>query len=104
MGTRVDELGSLADEQAALRRVATLVAGGVAPEEVFAAVTGELGRLLPVDVAIMGRYETDGKITCVAAWGAPAARLPVGTRSPLEGKNLMTIVLESARAARREAS
>jgi GAF domain-containing protein len=96
----VDDPDPLAEEQAALRRVATLVAGGVAPEEVFAAVTGEIGRLLPVDVVIMGRYETDGTITCVAAWGAPAARFPVGSRSKLEGENLVTIVLETARPAR----
>jgi GAF domain-containing protein len=100
MGSHVDELGSLTDEQAALRRVATLVAGGVAPEKVFAAVTEEVGRLLPVDVAIMGRYETDGTITCVAAWGAGAARFPVGSRSKLEGENLVTMVLETAGPAR----
>ena len=39
----------VADEQAALRRVATLVAGGVPPEDVFAAVTQEVGRLLGAD-------------------------------------------------------
>src|ERR1700758_105583 len=96
----VDDSGPLAEEQAALRRVATLVAGGVAPEEVFAAVTEEVGRLLPIDVAIMGRYETDGMITCVAAWGARAGRFPVGSRSKLEGENLVTIVLETGRPAR----
>ena len=40
-------LARLAEEQAALRRVATLVAHGVPPEEVFAAVAEEVGRLLP---------------------------------------------------------
>ena len=96
----VGDPGPLAEEQAALRRVATLVAGGVPPERVFAAVTEEVGRLLPVDVAIMGRCETDGTITCVAAWGAPAARFPVGSRSKVEGENLVTIVLETSRPAR----
>jgi hypothetical protein len=78
-----DDLGQLADEQAALRRVASLVAAGVAPERVFAAVTDEVGRLLPVDVAIMGRYETSGTVTCVAAWGAqpPASRSAAGRSS-----------------------
>jgi GAF domain-containing protein len=95
-----DDLGPLADEQAALRRVATLVAGGVAPDEIFAAVTEEVARLLPVDVAIMGRYEPDGTITCVAAWGAPAAGFAVGSRPKLEGENLVTIVLETGRPAR----
>jgi GAF domain-containing protein len=90
----------LAEEQAALRRVATLVADGAAPEEVFAAVTAEVGQLLPVEVAIMGRYEPDGTVTCVAAWGDAAARFPVGSRSKLEGENLVTIVLETGRPAR----
>jgi hypothetical protein len=49
-----------AAEQAALRRVATMVARGVAPEEVFAAVTKEVGRLIGVDYAGLNRYEADG--------------------------------------------
>ena len=95
-----DELHALAEEQAALRRVATLVARGVPQEEVFAAVTEEVGQLLAVDFAIMGRYEADDTVTCVASWGAPAGRFPVGSRSKLEGKNLVTIVLETGRPAR----
>jgi GAF domain-containing protein len=92
----------LAEEHAALRRVAALVAGEVAPEEVFAAVTEEVGRLLPVDFAIMGRHEPDDSVTCVAAWGAPAAHFPIGSRSTLEGNNLVTIVLRTGRPARVE--
>jgi GAF domain-containing protein len=89
-----------AEEQAALRRVATLVASGAEPEEVLGTVTQEVGRLLPVDFAIMGRYEADNTVTCVAAWGTPAARFPVGSRSKLEGENLVTIVLATGRPAR----
>jgi GAF domain-containing protein len=76
-----EDLGVLAEEQAALRRVATLVARGAAPEEVFAAVTEEIGRLLPVDGAGMGRYEPDGTLTFVASWGSSqlrSRRQPVG--------------------------
>jgi signal transduction histidine kinase len=90
----------LVEEHAALRRVATLVARGVPPEELFAAVTEEVGRLLPVEFAIMGRYEADETVTCVAAWGAPTDRFPVGGRSRLEGKNLVTIVRETRRPTR----
>jgi GAF domain-containing protein len=90
----------LAEEQAALRRVATLVAGAAAPDQVFAAVAEEVGRLLPVEFAIMGRYESDETVTCVAAWGAPAARFQVGSRSTLEGNNLVTIVLGTCHPAR----
>ena len=59
-------LGQLAEEQAALRRVATLVARATPPEEVFAAVADEVGLLLPVNSATMGRYESDGMLTFVA--------------------------------------
>src|ERR1700750_2705548 len=64
------EQHGLAEEQAALRRVATLVARGAAPdEELFAAVTDEVGALLNADYAVMGRYELDGTLTVVGAWG-----------------------------------
>ena len=62
-----DESRGLAEEQAALRRVATLVARGVPPEEVFAAVTAEAGRVLSAGYANLGRYEPDGMFTSVAA-------------------------------------
>ena len=92
-------LARLAQEQAALRRVATLVARVTQPEAVFAAVVEEVGRLLPVDFAILGRYDDDGAGTVVAAWGKPA-RFTVGSRWPLEGTNLATTVFETGRASR----
>jgi signal transduction histidine kinase len=95
-----DELGVLAKEQAALRRVATLVAHGVAPVKVFAAVSEEVGRLLPVDLADIGRYEPDGTVTVVAPWGKAVDHFPVGSRWSLGGKNLSTIVFETGRPAR----
>src|SRR5260370_21849527 len=95
-----DDLRVLAAEQAALRRVATLVARGAAPEEVFAAVTGEIGRLLPVDSAGIGRYEPDGTVTFVASWGRAVDFVPVGSRWSAGGKNLGTIVFETGRPAR----
>jgi GAF domain-containing protein len=95
-----EDLRVLADEQAALRRVATLVARGAAPEDVFAAVVEEVGRLLPVDFADMGRYEPGGTLAFVASWGSPAGQSPVGRGWSLEGKNLGTLVFETGRPAR----
>jgi signal transduction histidine kinase len=92
--------GQLAEEQAALRRVATLVAVATAPEAVFAAVAEEVGQLLPVDSATMCRYEPDGTLTFVAHWGHAVARFPVGTRKALGGHNLGTLVFETGRPAR----
>jgi signal transduction histidine kinase len=95
-----DDLRVLLEEQAALRRVATLVARGTPPDEVFAAVVEEVGRLLSVDLASMCRYEPDGTLTWVASWGRAEKHFPVGSRRRLEGKNLGTIVLETGRSAR----
>ena len=90
----------LADEQAALRRVATLVARGTRPEELFAAVVEEVGRLLSLDLVTMGRYESDGTMVIVGAWGRTGELFPVGTRRPLGGRNLATILFETGHSAR----
>jgi PAS domain S-box-containing protein len=95
-----EALERLADEQAALRRVATLVARGAPPAELFAAVTEEAGQLLPVDSAAMGRYDPDGMFTTVAAWSKGAVAFPVGRRWVPEGRNVTAIVFETGRSAR----
>jgi GAF domain-containing protein len=92
-------LATLAEEQAALRRVATLVARGTPPEEVFTAVAEEVGRLLRVEYTLLGRYEPDGTMTFVAAWGRAGPVFPIGTTWPLGGKNLATIVAQTGRPA-----
>lgn len=56
-----------------MRRVATLVARGEPPQAVFTAVLEEVGRLLPVDLANVCRYEPDRTETFVATWGAAGA-------------------------------
>ena len=96
----VEESRVLAEEQAALRRIATLVARGVPQEDVFAAVTEEVRQLLPVDSAAMGRYDPDGMFTTVAAWSPGMPAFPVGRRWIPEGKNVMTIVFQTGRPAR----
>ena len=93
-------LGQLADEQAALRRVATLVARGVPPEEVFAAVAEEVGRLLPVDLVGIARYDPDATLTYVASWGRAVDYFPVGSQWPLVGRSVATMVFETGRPVR----
>jgi signal transduction histidine kinase len=95
-----EELRVLAEEQAALRRVATLVGRGTRPEEVFAAVVDEVGQLLRVDLASICRYEPDGSLTWVAAWGKAVEHFPIGSRTMFGGKNLATVVFETGRSAR----
>ena len=96
------EYRRLAAEQAALRRLATLVARGVEPLEVFGAVAEEMRRCLPADTAGLWRFDTDGQITIVAAAAHPAAltKWPVGTRTPVDGDTLATLVHRSGRPAR----
>jgi signal transduction histidine kinase len=96
------ELRIYAEEQAALRRVATLVATGPPPEEVFAAVAAEAGRLLGADLTAVGRYEPGEVVTTVGAWSGAGDALPsaVGTRTKLGGQNMATLVFRTSQPVR----
>ena len=100
------ELRHYADEQAALRRVATLVANGAPSREVFAAVTEETGRLMSADFASMSRYDDDGMATAVGVWNSTSLPLPVvaGDRFSLRGRNAITLVFQTGQPARIDAS
>jgi signal transduction histidine kinase len=93
------ELRRLAEEHAALRRVATLVARGVPEADIFAAVTEEVVRVLGVDVAGMSRYEHDDTQTIVGAWPADRPHLKVGTRLPV-ADSIAAIVKRTGEPAR----
>jgi signal transduction histidine kinase len=95
-------LARLAEEQAALRRVATLVAHGATPDQVFAAVTEEYARLVPVDAAAIARLEPDDTLRYVASWGRAVDFLPVGSRWTMDGKNIATDVIQTGRPVRVE--
>jgi PAS domain S-box-containing protein len=94
------EVERLAEEQAALRRVATRVAQGASPQDLLEAVAEEVGRLLPVEGATMGRFEPDGGVTTVGSWSATEAAFPTGRRWPTEGTNVASIVLQTGQSAR----
>ncbi len=95
------EVDRLAEEQAALRRVATLVAQGASPQGLFDAVAEELGRLLSVESATIGRFEPDDSVIAVASWStAEALAFPTGMRWPTEGTNIAWIVRQTGRTAR----
>jgi PAS domain S-box-containing protein len=94
------EVRALADEQVALRRVATLVARQTPQGDVFSAIAEEIGRLLPVDSIEMVRYDDDRVAVVVAGWGALAPAMPNGTRVPLGGRNVTSVVFRTRRAAR----
>jgi PAS domain S-box-containing protein len=81
--------------QAALRRVATVVAHGAAPSDVFTAVAAEIADLLNADLTLIGRYETDATFSYLAAGGPMQASSPLGDRLKLGGDNLASKILHS---------
>jgi signal transduction histidine kinase len=92
----------LHSQEAALRRVATLVARGVPPEEIFGAVIAETRKLLGADLARLLCYEPDGTAKIVAACD-PGMEIHVGTRLTLEDEGLAAQVRRTARPLRMEA-
>jgi signal transduction histidine kinase len=93
-----DELTRLLDEQAALRRVATLVARAVPPGEIFSAVATEVGRLVGADDTAVVRFEPDG--TAVVVVGLGEDRPPVGTRWRADDVSAITRVWRTGHSAR----
>jgi signal transduction histidine kinase len=96
----LDDLARLLQEQAALRRVATLVARGIPPVEIFSAVADEIGRLLGADNAGIARFEPDGTSVVVGRVGDGPAMLPVGTRVELRDYLAPAVVWRTGRPAR----
>ena len=92
----------LAEQQAALRRVATLVARGASPSEVFSAVAEEMGRCLNVAGAAVSRFDGDA-IVLVGIAPLPSefmAMVRFGELFPLDGDNVYTRVLRTGVPAR----
>src|SRR5580765_517532 len=96
-----EELTRLAEEQAALRRVATLVAAGAPPAEVFEAVSAEVAALLGADGSAVTRYEADGTVTAVSGWTTEGGYIYVGRRYELEG-TVPGLIFETGRPGRVE--
>jgi PAS domain S-box-containing protein len=96
--------GELADEQAALRRVATLVARGVSPEEIFSAVTNEMAQLFGSPQACVGRFEPDGSAMVVVGVSDGIRGISIGSRWELEDYMASTGVYRTGRPVRVERS
>jgi signal transduction histidine kinase len=93
----------LAEEQAALRRVATLVAQEDPPDAVFAKVAEETGRLLGGVECTLVRADHDGSATNVGSWGESIADVfPVGTRfvPDAAGDGVAAVVLRTGKPYR----
>jgi hypothetical protein len=97
------EYRRLTADQAALRRLATLVARGAEPAEVFEAVVNEMRHCASADTAGLWRYEPNDEMTKLAAAEHPGLQLakwPVGTRSPIDSGTLAGMVQRTGRPAR----
>jgi signal transduction histidine kinase len=91
----------LANEQAALRRVAVLVAQQPSPSEVFTAVTQAVGLLLGADLAALHVFPGDGTARTIASWsGDGGPILPIESRFPLDGDSVAARIFETAAPAR----
>ena len=93
----------IADEQVALRRVATLVARGARPQDVFFTVAEEAGRLLAADFSVLIRYDRPtGTLEIVGSWlrSGSAPSSPADGRLPLGGYNVPALVYQTGTPAR----
>ena len=95
-----EELHRLAEEQAALRRVATLVAQGAEPPVVFDAVCRETGRLFGAASVNLAQFTPDGLNVAVAGWSLRDVHVPTDTVVPLEGETIDTLVLATGAPGR----
>ena len=88
--------------------MATLVAGGALPAEVFSAVADELARLIGAEASFVSRVdhlleegrELDESITVVGSYGRVGDEVPVGFRIRLQPGMIQTAALQTGRPAR----
>jgi PAS domain S-box-containing protein len=87
-------------EQAALRRVATLVAQDVPPHVVFSAVSDEIGRLFDTTIAGVTRFDDGPSVVFVGVSKHVEAVIPIGTRWRLDDALASGQVYRTGRSAR----
>lgn len=93
---------TLAEEQSALRRIATHVAAEAPPRALFAQVTEEVGRLLSAPSARIVRYDDDGRAAIVGGWTDDGDGVAVGSSLPVDGETVLARVRRSGRVERIE--
>jgi signal transduction histidine kinase len=93
-------LQGMAEEQAALRRVATAVAAEVEPERLFGLIAEEVGRALDAGIGNILRYSGDGTALVMGVWSEGAGTIPVGTTLDLDGDTIAPTIWRTHRPAR----
>jgi signal transduction histidine kinase len=96
-----EELRGLAEQQAALRRIATLVAEGAEPQAVFTAVAVEAARILGVGAVALLSYDANsGMFTKIFGTHGDRSAAPNGTRCLVWECPYGALVLATSRPAR----
>jgi signal transduction histidine kinase len=95
-----DDLRGLADEQAALRRVATLVAQGSEAAAVFDAVCVETGSLIGATTVNLARFTPDGSNLTMAGWSLRDTHVPTQTRLPIASDTINAVIRDTVAPAR----
>jgi len=95
-------LRAIAAEQAALRRVATLVARGVPAQRVFDAVCAETGRLIGATTVNLAHFRPDDMNETMSGWSLRGVHVPAGTRLPLAGSSINSLIRHSRAPGRVE--
>jgi signal transduction histidine kinase len=95
-----DELRLLADEQAALRRLATAVARNVPADQIFTAVAEEIRPLLGADNSALARFEPDRSATILAGAGQWTGEIALGASVDLDDSLAITTVFRTGGSAR----
>ena len=93
---------ALASQEASLRRIATLVAGGAASPEVFAAIAREVAQVLGMALVVIWRYELEHPATVVGAWGDRPHPFQADTTWPVEERTAAALLPEIGRPSRIE--
>src|SRR3954451_19647327 len=97
-----EHVRELATEQAALRRVATLVARESSPDQLFAAVAEQVARVFDVPHVRLVRYEPDGSVVVGGFSGGDRGPFPIGSRWPLDSPGVTATVRQTGHPARVE--
>jgi signal transduction histidine kinase len=95
-----ETVAELAKEQAALRRVATLVAEGGNAQDIFDAVCRETCQLLDATAVTLSHYTPDGLNVTMAGWSVNGRDLPTGTRLPIERDTVGDAIVRTRAPAR----
>lgn len=100
VATQIDGLRPAVAEQAALRRVATLIARGATRARVYEAATAEVGRLMPSSDANLLSFEGGGMATMIGRWNEHDGYVEIQARLAVGTGTLAQLISESGRPSR----